>query len=330
MKQAFIYLSVFLCLHFCTTETLDVSPLALPGEAARFYSPQNEDNMEDTLVDCINKAESSIVLFTYSLRSAKIIEALNRASRRPGMRVEVVYDSKASKGVEKKLIPEVRAIARESNGLMHLKLLILDERHTWIGSANMTRESLKTQANLITHLDDGTFAKAVLQKGEQVTGSPFEKPIPPQTLTIGGQTLELRFLPDDDTALTRIKELIRTAKKSIRVAMFTFTREDLADTLIQAAKRGVQVEVVIDLGQTQSVNKKIAALFQKNNIPVALKDTGGLMHHKFMWIDDQILEHGSANWTKAAFKDNDEYIVIIAPLTPHQQEVMNTIWEALK
>lgn len=329
MRQLLILISLLLALHFYTQETLNVSPPSIPGEATKFYSPQNEDNLEDTLVDHINKAKSSVVLFTYTLRSAKIIQALNKASRRENMRVDVIFDRTASKGAEKKLYPEVHAMARGMNGLMHLKLLIIDGHHTWIGSANMTRESLKNQANLITHLDSEKFAQAVLLKGKQVLGSAYERPIPPQIFNIGGQTLELRFLPDDQTAITRIKELIRSAKKSIRVAMFTFTREDLADTLIHAANRGVKVEVVIDLGQSKSASKKIAELLKNNGIPVALKDTGGLMHHKFMWIDDDILEHGSANWTKAAFRNNDDYIIIINPLTSLQKEVLNRIWNAI-
>ena len=322
--------SLLLALHFYTQETLNVSPISLPGEATKFYSPQNQDNLEDTLVDHINKAESSVVLFTYTLKSAKIIQALNNAARKKDMRVDVIFDRKASKGAEKKLRSEVHAMTRGLNGLMHLKLLIIDGRHTWIGSANMTREALKSQANLVTHLDNETFAKAVLMKGLQVKGTAYEKPIPPQIFNVGGQTLELRFLPDDQTAIARIKELIRNAKKSIRVAMYTFTRIDLAETLIQAANRGVKVEVVLDLGQSKHASKKIVTLLQAHNIPLALKDTGGLMHHKFMWIDDEILEHGSANWTKMAFKDNDDYIVIINPLTPHQKEVMNRIWKVFQ
>lgn len=328
MRKLSILLSLLLAIHFYTKETLHVSPPSLPGEATRFYSPQNEDNLEDTLVDHINKAKTSIVLFTYTLRSAKIIQALNRASLRENMRVDVIFDKTASKGAEKKLYPKVHAIARGLNGLMHLKLLIIDGRHTWVGSANMTRDSLKKQANLVTHLDNETFAKAVLLKGEQVLGSAYERPIPPQIYNIGGQTLELRFLPDDQTAIARIKELIRNAKKSIRVAMFTFTREDLADTLIHAARRGVKVEVVIDLGQSKSASKMIAELLKQNNIPVSLKDTGGLMHHKFMLIDDDILEHGSANWTKAAFRNNDDYIIIITHLNADQKKVLNKIWNS--
>jgi cardiolipin synthase len=328
LKKLLILGTFFALITLFTYEELEVSPLALPGEAAKFYSPQTKDNLEDTLVSAIRNAKQSVTLVTYTLKSAKIIQALNNAAN-AGIDVRAVYDQTASLGVEKRLSDQVHATARGLNGLMHLKLLIIDGRHTWLGSANMTRDSLKSHANLITHLDNEGFAEAVLLKGHQVTGHHFEKPIPPQLFTIANQTLELRFLPDDPMAIDRIKELIRSAKKTIQVAMFTFTREDLADTLIRAARRGVKVEVIMDFGQSKSANKKIVALLQKNDIPVILKTTGGLMHHKFMLIDDDILEHGSANWTKAAFRQNDDYVMIIYPLDPDQKKVMNQIWKAL-
>lgn len=328
MKKLLILGTFFALITIFDYEELEVSPLALPGETAKFYSPQVKDNLEDTLVSAIRNAEHSITLVTYTLKSAKIIQTLNDAAK-SGIKTCAIYDQTASKGVEKRLAEQVQAIPRGLNGLMHLKLLIIDGRHTWLGSSNMTRDSLKSHANLITHLDNERFAEAVLQKGNQVTGPHFEKPIPPQTFTIANQTLELRFLPDDPTAIDRIKNLIRSAKKTIRVAMFTFTREDLADTLIRAARRGVKVEVIMDLSQSKRTNKKIVDLLQKNAIPVVLTNTGGLMHHKFMLIDDEILEHGSANWTKAAFRQNDDYIMIIYPLDTEQKKVMNQIWKAL-
>jgi phosphatidylserine/phosphatidylglycerophosphate/cardiolipin synthase-like enzyme len=241
------------------------------------------------------------------LRSAKIIQALNEIAKR-GVQVRIVYDATASSGSDKKLISPIQVIPRSLNGLMHLKLLIIDRHHTWLGSANMNRDSLKSHANLMTHLDHEEFAKGVLLKTSQIIDGHFEKPLPVQIFTIADQEIELRFLPDDPTAIARIKELIREAKTSIRVAMYTFTREDLADTLIRAHNRGINVQVVLDLGQANGSSKKIAELLKKNGVFVSLKDTGGMMHHKFLLIDDSILEHGSANWTKAAFKQNDDHI----------------------
>lgn len=306
----------------------EISPQALPGEASKFFSPQIHDNLENTLAYSIRNAEKTVMLISYTLKSAKIIQALNDAAKK-GVEVKVIYDAEASNGAEKRLNDKVRVVPRGLNGLMHLKLLIIDGRHCWLGSANMTRDSLTSHANLITHLDNPVFASAVLKKGLQFTQKAHEKPIPQEKFLIQGQTVELRFLPDDAEALSRIKELIRSAKKTIRVAMYTFTREDLADTLIRAAKRGVKVEVILDESQSKNANKKIVDLFSKNGIPLFLRKTGGLMHHKFMWIDGEILEHGSANWTRNAFWKNDEYIMILYPLTEDQKKAMNQIWEAL-
>lgn len=326
MKKMVISLFLGLGLLFLTTlEPLDVSIKALPGEQAKFFSPQNGDNLEDTLIHAIREAKQSIHLATYSLKSAKIIQALNEAAQ-SGISVLIVFDATASLNIEKKLTPKIHAIPRKLKGLMHLKLLVIDNHETWLGSANITRDSLKFHANLITHMDSPEFANAVLLKIRELSSDHYEQPIPPQFFKQGDQTIELRFLPDDETALGRLKELIREAKHSIRVAMFTFTREDLADTLIRAKKRGVRVEVIMDLNSSNGASKKIADLLLRNNISLEFKNTGGLMHHKFMWIDEEILVHGSANWTKAAFKQNDDYLMIINPLNKEQKKVLYTIW----
>lgn len=327
MKR-FLFPLAFLLAVYLLFEQEQIAPQALPGQAPLVYSPQMGDNLEATLVHAIKNAKSSVMLMTYTLKSGKIIQALNEAAQ-GGVDVFVVYDAAASNGAEKRLNPKVHTTARTSKGLMHLKLLIIDGKSTWLGSANMTRDSLKSHGNLITNLNSPEFAAIISEKIHQLTGTSYEKPITPKVFTIEGQTIELRFLPDDTTAITRIKELIRKAKKSIRVAMYTFTREDLADALINAKNRGVKVEVILDLNQSKHANQKIVALIQKNGILPLLKDTGGLMHHKFMLIDDEILEHGSANWTKNAFRQNDDYIMILYPLNSSQKQRLQQLWEHL-
>lgn len=327
MKKLIILL-IALITFYLSHEQLEISPQALPGLGAYLYSPQNNDNLEDTYVNAIHNAKTSIVLVTYTFRSAKIIQALNDAAKR-GVSVQTVFDAEASPGVTRKLSSKIQAIPRGIEGLMHLKLLIIDGHQTWLGSANITRDSLKSHGNLVASLDSEEFARVVLLKANQIIHQSYEKPVPVQVFNVAGQTIELRFLPDDTTAISRIKELIRQAKKTIRVAMFTFTREDLADTLIHAKNRGVKVEVILDQSSTKRTNNKIAHLLKKNGIPVFEKNTGGLMHNKFMLVDDEILEHGSANWTKAAFRHNDDYIMIISNLNEEQKTVLNKVWNGL-
>ena len=68
----------------------------------------------------------------------------------------------------------------------------------------------------------------------------------------------------------------------------------------------------------------------KAGIPIRLKTGQGLLHHKFAYIDDTILVNGSANWTQQAFKSNDDFFVVIYPLTSEQQKKMDQLWDVIQ
>lgn len=318
----------FLAYFIFTYTYTQPSPLALPGAPPAFYSTQAGNNLQDTLIASLKDAKKSIVLIIYTLKDPKIIEILNEKAR-AGLDVKVIYDSIASQGVNKKLTSEIKIFPRGMFSLMHLKLLIIDGQHSFLGSANMTRDALQQHANLLVHLDNTRFAQVLLQKAEQLISNHYEEPIPPALFQMDQQLIELRFLPDDSHAIARLQELIRSAKKSIKVAMYTFTRQDLAQALVRAQHRGVKVEVIIDESSGNGASAKIVELLAKEGIKAHLTREHGLMHNKFMLIDDEILVHGSANWTKAAFKQNDDYIMVLINLTPPQKQVMQLLWNAI-
>jgi cardiolipin synthase A/B len=327
VKKLYLLFFVLITLFLFTEEGLKPSIGSAPGELPSLHSTQAGDHLQDTYITAIKKAKKSVDLMIYGLKDAKIIQALNDASKK--VKVKVIYDADASKGVEELLARKIVKIPRNSTGLMHLKILILDGHDVWLGSANMVRESLKNHANLVTHIDHPEFSKAVVSKCQQLCSGSYEKPLPPQTFKIKKQAIELRFMPDDQTAVDKLKGLIDSSQKTVQVAMYTFTRKDLAECLGKAHSRGVKVEVVIDKGTAKNTSKKIAAYFKRKKIPLFLSDKGGLMHHKFVLIDDKILAHGSANWTANAFKQNDDYIMIITNLSPPQKKVLHAVWSSI-
>lgn len=328
MRKIYLLFFVLITLFLFTEESLKPSTGSLPGELPSLHSTQAGDYLQDTYITAIKSAKKTVDFMIYGLKDAKIIQALNDASKK--VKVKVVYDAEASEGVEKLLARKIVKVPRNSTGLMHLKILIVDGHDVWLGSANMVRESLKNHANLVAHIDHPDFSKAVISKCDQLCKGSYEKPIPPQTFKINKQQIELRFLPDDQTAVDKLKTMIDSAKKTVQVAMYTFTRTDLAECLVQAHKRGVAVQVVIDKGTAANASKKIADYLKKKKIPVVLCDKGGIMHHKFVLIDDKILAHGSANWTANAFKQNDDYIMIITNLNAAQKKVLHAVWSSLK
>jgi phosphatidylserine/phosphatidylglycerophosphate/cardiolipin synthase-like enzyme len=304
------------------------SPQTLPGRAPRIYALASGDSLQDTLTDSIGQAKKSIVLIIYSLRDWKVIGALNDKAE-SGVDVTIIYDHLASENIEQHLSKKIHVFSRAGPGLMHLKLLIIDEAHAWLGSSNFTRSGLKQDANLILHVNQEECAKHLLKKAQQFTQDPLEIPLPAFIFKAGRQALELRFLPDDKEAVTRIKDLIGSAKKTLQVAMYTFTRQDFAEALVKAKKKGVKVAVILDAQSAKGTSKKIVEFFKKEKIPVFIYGQPGLMHHKFVIIDDAILAHGSVNWTKQAFILNDDCLIIMHDLNVSQKKVLHAIWQSL-
>lgn len=105
-------------------------------------------------------------------------------------------------------------------------------------------------------------------------------------------------------------DLISRANKSIYIMMYGFTLDKLADALINAAGRGVEVKVLIESESTSwkgSEHEKLIA----HGISLKLDPNPNLMHHKVMIIDGRIVVTGSYNWTWSAEKENDENMVVI-------------------
>ena len=129
------------------------------------------------------------------------------------------------------------------------------------------------------------------------------------------------------------------AKKELLVAVYAFTSDELATAVVQAKKRGLAVQVVIDrdfdAGNERSKGKfleaqrvpvrRIAAI--KSNPPVK---EAGLMHQKFAILDRSAVLTGSYNWTHAAERLNDENLLFFrdaGPLAEEYRRVFSLLWE---
>lgn len=204
-------------------------------------------------------------------------------------------------------------------GLMHQKIVILDNETIFIGSANMTSASLKMHDNLMIGLVSKPIAKFLIEHEPYTPG--YLKSM------VGGQEIEIWLLPDPrGHALSELRKNIRTARKSIRIALFTFTHPTLVDELIDAHKRGVKVSVVVDMHSGLGASAKAIEKLKKANIPVLLSQGVQLLHHKFIYIDDSLLLTGSANWTKSAFYKNSDCIVALHHLNKRQRKFMSHLW----
>ena len=124
------------------------------------------------------------------------------------------------------------------------------------------------------------------------------------------------FSPDNKPK-NKIVSLIKDTDKSIRVAVYNFTEQSLADELIEAKNRGVKVSVITDQSSIKSKHGQMN-LLRDNGIEVFVypknKRFRSLMHHKFALFNKiknkKYCCTGSLNWTNAACKYNQENVLI--------------------
>lgn len=300
------------------------------SEPVQLYSNQTGDNLTQLYVNAIRSAEHSITLVIFSLKDPQIIQALKDRCQ-SGISVYIVCDAQASKGITKQCNGSgIKIIRRAGKGLTHQKIVIIDSEQILIGSANFTTESLITHGNLVMGLKNHVLANTLEDKIKSMDEDGDSTPLLHKDVIIGNQKVELWILPDDPQAVNRLKTLIRSAKKTVNIAMFTWTRRDLTQDLIEASQRNVKVDTIIDNYSGKGASAKIVNMLSTGGIPIALSTGKGLMHHKFAYIDGKTLINGSANWTHNAFANNDDCFIVLSPLTKDQRNKMNALWKCLQ
>ena len=106
-----------------------------------------------------------------------------------------------------------------------------------------------------------------------------------------------------------MKELDR-AKTSVLVQAYSFTSAPIAKALLEAHKRRVKVQVILD--KSQKNEKYSSATFLSNQgIPVRIDARHAIAHNKVMVIDGETVITGSFNFTKAAEEKNAENLLVI-------------------
>jgi HKD family nuclease len=124
--------------------------------------------------------------------------------------------------------------------------------------------------------------------------------------------VQMYFSPEDKLDRVVEKE-IDAASERIFVAVFSLRLTGLADALVRAKQRGVDVQVITD--RKQSTTTTVDEILKDAGITVveALNDTTPFtaMHHKFMVVDGRTTLVGSYNWTYTATKSSYEDLSVI-------------------
>jgi phosphatidylserine/phosphatidylglycerophosphate/cardiolipin synthase-like enzyme len=104
--------------------------------------------------------------------------------------------------------------------------------------------------------------------------------------------------------------VINGAKTTIHVQAYSFTSAPLAKALVDAHKRGVVVQVILD-GSQRTAKYSSADFLAHAGIPTFIDAQHAIAHDKIMIFDGLTVITGSFNFTKAAEERNAENLLVV-------------------
>ena len=107
-----------------------------------------------------------------------------------------------------------------------------------------------------------------------------------------------------------IIDTLAGARSTILVQAYSFTSEPIAQALVAAHRRGVQIEVVLDKSQRTEDDARIRPLVDAG-ILVRIDAAHAIAHNKVMILDGATVITGSFNFTRAAEERNAENLLVI-------------------
>src|SRR5262249_45629818 len=117
------------------------------------------------------------------------------------------------------------------------------------------------------------------------------------------------FSPKGGCTDAVVREL-QQARHEIKVLAYSFSSKPIAQSLIDAHKRGVRVEVLLDRSNEQEEYSDLH-LFTQNGVAVHVDAHHAIAHNKVMLIDGKTIITGSFNFTHQAEAENAENLLVI-------------------
>lgn len=126
--------------------------------------------------------------------------------------------------------------------------------------------------------------------------------------------IQVAFTPGDDAA-GLIMQAIADAQKQVLVQAFSFTHKGIAQALVDAHRRGLDVQLVADKEQIARMERGLVPELAASGIPTFVDDNHDSAHNKVMVIDagtpQAAVITGSFNFTHAAQHRNAENLLLI-------------------
>jgi phosphatidylserine/phosphatidylglycerophosphate/cardiolipin synthase-like enzyme len=122
-------------------------------------------------------------------------------------------------------------------------------------------------------------------------------------------SVEVCFSPKGGCMDAVVRELKR-ARREVLVQAYSFTADPITLALVDAKKRGAQVDILLDRSNEQESYSDLHILLEQGLAPL-IDSSHAIAHNKIIIIDKRILITGSYNFTNQAEHENAENLLIV-------------------
>ncbi len=295
-------------------EALQYSIAGLPADLM-------SGSITESLIEHIDSAQKTIHIASFETNSNDVAKALIKAKGR-GVDVRWITDDENGIGADNDpgrgqfaMLKKagIKVIDDGRGALMHDKFWLFDGKTLWTGSTNITINGMVKQNNNVIVIDSTELTSMYEQEFNDMWAGKFNSKSPStvdqQFLEFNGSSIQVLFSPEDHP-IDHILPIIQKAKKDIKFLAFSYTQEQLGQSMLDAIQRGVQVSGVFESTGSDTEYSQLTPLYCAG---AAVRQDGNpaFLHHKVIIVDDHIVLTGSLNFTDNATISNNENVIII-------------------
>jgi phosphatidylserine/phosphatidylglycerophosphate/cardiolipin synthase-like enzyme len=148
----------------------------------------------------------------------------------------------------------------------------------------------------------------------------------PSVSGVTAEVLGVYFTPPAGAAQA-IVQAVDASRQEVLVQAYGFTHNAIAQSLLRAHARGVQVRVLLD-AKSDKTNRYVIDLLERAQVPLRGDGRHAIAHNKVMVIDGAVVITGSFNFTNSAETRNAENFLILRSeaLAQRYQQEWQTHW----
>ncbi len=292
------------------------------------------DNLPHQLAVAVSRATSSLDIAFHQIYEDEVVDSIISAHER-GVRVRIITEHDYF-GRTWRLRNAGITVVDEFNDpnaqdhRMHDKFVVIDFRDddttndwVWNGSYNASSALHADNAIFVRSHSLATIFEAefnqmwgdtsdIPNRGGARTGIDKTDVAPFHSVYIDSVLFEVYFSPQD-TPINYVRHLVQNADSTIDFCIFYYTYYGLANDMIDRLDNGVTVRGVFD-SSAVAYTSTVFDMLSSAGANVVISHTQPrfyYLHHKFMVVDNSVVETGSMNWTVSGTSYNDENIMII-------------------